>query len=79
MELAAAGEELAVGAYWLGLYLIFDVKVSLWVDLFGMEIQRARALSFCYLGLICFSYNIPRSHSLQASVLSRRNIRRWLK
>ena len=39
MELAAAGEELAVGAYRLGLYLIFDVEVGLWVDLFGMKIQ----------------------------------------
>lgn len=76
MELATAGEELAIGAYRLRLYLIFDVEVSLWIDLFGMKIQRARALSFCYLGninahflLIRFSYNISGSHSLQASVL----------
>jgi len=46
MELATAGEELAIGTYRLRLYLIFDVEVSLWIDLFGMKIQRARALSF---------------------------------
>ena len=39
MELAAAGEELAVGAYRLRLHLIFDVEVCLWIDLFGMKIQ----------------------------------------